>query len=138
MGLVEPAVLRGEVGQRAAVPGVEVGDHVVHPVAGEHPLGAHADVALEEALEGAGADSALLLDLRHLEERAVVEHGGDDVEEQQVVVGRGRGQATEHLVEVALALVGRGIGAELAEGVGGGAVEDLARRDGGVAQGRGR
>ena len=67
--------------------------------------------------------SARRLDLRDAEQRAVGEHGRDDVEDQGVVVGRGRGQAAQRGVEApAAGAVGLG---ELAEGVGGRPVEDL-------------
>ena len=72
--LVEPPVLGGEVGQRPGVPLVEGGDHVVHPVAGEHPLGTDADVAREQPLQAARPEAARCLDLRHPHHRAVGQH----------------------------------------------------------------
>ena len=75
-------------------PVVEVGDGVVHPVAREHPLRAHADVVGEQPLEGADGDAVPVGGIRHRQQGVVGEHVGDDVEEQVVarvgaVVGEG-------------------------------------------------
>jgi hypothetical protein len=54
VGLVVPAVAGRVVGQRSVVPGIEVADRIVDPVARERPLRGDADVPLEEG-SAAGA-----------------------------------------------------------------------------------